>query len=267
MKKHPSLTALLKQLKKSPKKMPHKDKLEEEIKKLQLHILRIQQGVYHKKERVVIIFEGFDAAGKGGAIRSITEPLDPRSVKVIPIGAPSEEEQGKHYLYRFWKHLPAPGHITIFDRSWYGRVLVEKVDNLISDKRLREAYGEINEFEEQLVADGIVLIKFFLAITKDEQLERFEDRLKDPYKQWKLTMADIEARKKWDQYVDAVDVMFQKCHTSKAGWNLIAANSKKFARREVLKTIRNNLHFCEKWIEGKAHKKRETKLNKLLKET
>lgn len=267
MKKQQSLTAHLKQLKKSPKVMPDKDELEDDIKKLQLNMLRIQQGVFHKKERVVIIFEGFDAAGKGGAIRTLTEPLDPRSVKVIPIGPPTEDEKGKHFLYRFWKNLPAPGHITIFDRSWYGRVLVEKVDKLIDEDRIKDAYREINEFEKQLVDDGIVLIKFFLAITKDEQLERFEARLNDPYKQWKITMADIDARKNWDKYVDAVDILLKKCHTSVSHWHLIPANSKKFARKEVLTTVKKKLHFCEKWIESEASKKMENKLAKLLKKT
>lgn len=267
MKKHPSLSTILKELKKKPKSMPDKDDLEDEIKKLQLHMLRIQQGIFHKKDRVVIVLEGFDAAGKGGAIRTLTEVLDPRSFKVIPIGPPEPADAGHHYLYRFWRHLPAPGHITIFDRSWYGRVLVEKVDGLTEAKRIKEAYREINEFEAQLVDDGIVLIKFFLAMTKDEQLERFEARLKDPYKQWKITMADIEARKKWDDYVEAVDEILKKNHTTKAPWNVIPANSKKFARKEILRIIKRQLHSCESWMEEKALKYRENKVAKLLKRT
>lgn len=245
--------------------MPNKDELDEEIKELQLKMLRIQQGVFHKKERVVIIFEGFDAAGKGGAIRTLTEFMDPRGVKVHPIGAPTEEERDKHYLYRFWKGLPAPGTITIFDRSWYGRLLVEKVDNLTPPKRLKEAHQEINEFERQLTDDGIILIKFFLAITKDEQLERFEARLQDPYKQWKITMDDINARKKWGEYVDAVDDIMKKNNIHH--WHMVAANSKKYARREILKTVISKLHFCEKWIEKKAQEQKEDKLARLLKKT
>ena len=267
MRKHQSLTSLLKDLKSKPKVMPEKDNLDDEIKKLQLSMLRIQQGVFHKKDRVIIMFEGFDAAGKGGAIRTITEVLDPRSFKVIPIGPPTESEAGKHFLYRFWKNIPAPGNITIFDRSWYGRVLVEKVDKLADEHRLKVAHREINEFEAQLVDDGIVLIKFFLAITKDEQLERFEARLKDPYKQWKITMADVDARKKWDKYVAAVDEILKKNNTHKAPWKVIPANSKKFARREILRNVKKELHYCEKWIEKAASKYEENKLAKLLKKT
>lgn len=249
-------------LKKMPKASKDKDHLEEEIKNLQLKMLRIQQGVFHSKDRVIIIFEGFDAAGKGGAIRALTEMLDPRSIKVIPIGAPTSDEQGKHWLYRFWKELPSPGNITIFDRSWYGRVLVEKVDKLTTSKRLEQAHQEINEFESQLQNDGITLIKIFLAITKDEQLERFNARLKDPYKQWKLTTADVEARKKWNQYVKAVDEIFIK--NNQCPWHLIPANSKKMARHQVLSIVTSKLHYCEEWIESAASKYAHSRLVKLL---
>lgn len=254
-----SLTQLLKQLAKAPKVMTDKDQLDKDIESLQLSMLRIQQGIFHKKERVVIIFEGFDAAGKGGAIRAMTEVLDPRNIHVVPIGPPTAEEAGKHFLYRFWKHLPEPGHITVFDRSWYGRLMVEKVDKLTPEKRIHDAYREINEFEAQLINDGIILKKFFLAITKDEQLNRFEDRLKDPYKQWKITKADIDARKKWDKYVKAVDEILKKNNSDKAPWHIIPANSKKFARHETLRLVRKNLHDCENWIEQAAKKYREEK--------
>lgn len=267
MKKHNSLTSLLKELNHTPKVMKDKEALEAEAKKLQIKMLRIQQGIFHKKERVVIMFEGFDAAGKGGAIRSLTENLDPRSFRVIPIGAPLAEEQGKHWLYRFWKNLPAPGEIVIFDRSWYGRVLVEKVDDLTSRDQIKSAYEEINQFEAQLQNDGITVIKFFLAITKDEQLKRFEDRLNDPYKQWKITMADINARKKWDAYVKAVDEMLKKCNPRSSSWHVIPANSKKFTRKVVLDTVTTKLQFAQKWIEKKAQKKEKDKLTKLLRKT
>ncbi|MFL5783646.1 MAG: polyphosphate kinase 2 family protein [Bacteriovoracaceae bacterium] len=234
---HQSLSELLKDLDKKPKVMPGKDKLDEEIEELQLKMLKVQQAVFHLQERVVIIFEGFDAAGKGGTIRTITEKLDPRSIKVIPIAAPKKIEQGKHWLYRFWRRLPPPGHITIFDRSWYGRVLVEKVDKLTPSKRLEEAYDEINAFEEMLTRDGIILIKIFLAISKKEQLERFEERLEDPLKQWKISEADIHARKKWNDYVGAVDEFMKKNSTKKNPWHLVPSNSKRYARRESLKVI------------------------------
>lgn len=265
MKKITSLTALLKSLSKAPKVMPKKDELEEKIKKYQLNMLRIQQGVFHKKDRVVIMFEGFDAAGKGGAIRTITEKLDPRSVRVVPIGAPTEDEKGKHWLYRFWRDLPAPGNITIFDRSWYGRVLVEKVDKLASPEQIKLAYEEINQFEAQLQNDGIKVIKIFLAITKDEQYKRFEDRINDPYKQWKIGEADILARKHWDKYVEAVDTILQKCNPKSSPWHVIPANSKKLARKEVLTVLKDELNVCEKWIEKAVEKTETKKLREQLK--
>lgn len=248
-----------------PKDIKNKETIEKDAQNLQLKMLRIQQGVFHKKERVVIIFEGFDAAGKGGAIRKLTEKLDPRSFKVIPIGAPSDFEKGKHWLYRFWKGLPSPGGITIFDRSWYGRVMVEKVEKLTSPIKLAKAYDEINQFEGQLQNEGIKVIKIFLAITKDEQLKRFEDRLNDPYKQWKITMDDILARQKWTQYVKAVDALLVKTNTRACPWVVIPANSKRLARKLVLEEIVNQLRSFEEWMEKAAKDYDKKKLLRLLK--
>jgi polyphosphate kinase 2 (PPK2 family) len=263
MRKKMSLSYLLKN---HTKNSSLKIQLDEQVmKQLQLKLLRIQQGVFHKKDRVVIVFEGFDAAGKGGAIRKITEVLDPRGFRVIPIGAPTNDEQGTHWLYRFWKELPKPGQITIFDRSWYGRVLVEKVEKLTSEKRIKDAYREINEFEAQLVNDGIILIKFFLAISKDTQYQRFQDRLNDPYKQWKITIDDVRSRERWNDYVDAVDELLKKNHTDLAPWNLIPANDKKFARLQILHILTNELQKWEKWMEKKALSYEKSKLTKLLK--
>jgi hypothetical protein len=265
MKKTQKLSTLLKGLSRSSSPDFDKDILEEEMKQLQLKMLRIQQGIFHKKERVVIMFEGFDAAGKGGSIRKLTEALDPRSVKVIPIGAPTADEQGKHWLYRFWRDLPSPGHIVIFDRSWYGRVLVEKVEDLTSKEKLKRAYQEINEFEAQLQHDGITIIKIFLAITKDEQLKRFEDRLNDPYKQWKISMDDIKARKNWNQYVQAVDEILIKSNPKSCPWYVIPANSKKFTRKEVLTIVTSTLKEHAVWMEKAASKYDKKKLAQLLK--
>lgn len=265
MKKHKSLSQLLKN-KSLMKPSMDDEALEKKTKDFQLELIKIQQGLFHKRERVIILFEGFDAAGKGGAIRRITEPLDPRSIKVVPIAAPKRIEQGKHYLYRFWKKLPAPGRIVIFDRSWYGRLLVEKVEELTSKERLKDAYEEINQFEEMLLRDGIKLIKIFLAISKDEQLERFEARLEDPYKQWKIPMEDIQARQKWDKYVDAMDHILKHNDTKKSSWHIIPANSKKFARQEVLRILNEELHYAKKWIE-KTPKLDQKKLAKLLRES
>ena len=155
----------------------------------------------------------------------------------------------------------------VFDRSWYGRVLVEKVDKLTKKDKLNKAYDEINEFEAQLQNDGIIVIKFFLAITKDEQLSRFMARLDDPYKQWKISMADIDARKKWNEYVEAVDEILKKTNLKTSPWHVVPANSKKFTRLEVLKTVTHELHFCEKWLEQKSIKREKDKLIKLLQKT
>jgi polyphosphate kinase 2 (PPK2 family) len=251
------------------KNAPHLEekKSEELIKKLQLEMLRIQQGVWHHRQRVIIVFEGFDAAGKGGAIRRLVESLDPRGFMVFPIGAPEEGEKGQHYLYRFWKKLPPPGHIAIFDRSWYGRVLVEKVEGLAPKPRLEAAYSEINEFENLLLADGIHMVKIFIAIDKKEQLRRFEDRLQDPYKQWKLTPDDVKARAHWKNYVKAAEEMFDRTSTKKSPWHLVAGNDKDYARVEVLRIVTSQLASHRKWIELQtAHRAKSVNIKKLLKE-
>jgi polyphosphate kinase 2 (PPK2 family) len=220
---------------------------------LQLQMLRAQQGIWHSQGRAVILFEGFDAAGKGGAIHRLVDMLDPRGFRVHPIGPPESNEKGQHYLQRFWARLPNPGLISIFDRSWYGRVLVERVEKLTPAPRLNDAYEEIVEFENLLLQDGIDLVKIFLAIDKHEQLKRFEDRLKDPYKQWKLTDADVEGRAKWDAYVEAADRMFKKTHTAKAPWHLIPANDKHYARSATLELVTSRFGKHSRWMESRAH--------------
>ena len=219
----------------------NEEKIEKEIEELQLTMLQIQQGVWHSNKRVMIVFEGFDAAGKGGAIKALTKNLDPRGVKVIPIGPPTKDDQSRHWLYRFWKELPLPGNIVIFDRSWYGRVLVERVDELIPPKRWKEAFDEINQFEKMLESDGVIIIKFFLAISKDEQFDRLEARVTDPKKIWKVSMDDIKARKKWDEYVKSADDILSLTNTKKSPWTLITTNQKKRARKEVLVTVNDRL--------------------------
>lgn len=224
----------------------------EKIPDLQLEMLRVQQGIYHGKGRVVLAFEGFDAAGKGGCIRTLTSTLDPRGVKVHPVGPPEACEKGEHYLQRFWRNLPAPGEIAVFDRTWYGRVLVEKVERLAKPSRIHDAYREINEFERMLVDDGIVVLKFFLGISPGEQLRRFEARLNDPYKQWKLGEPDLEARRHWKDYVKAVDKMFEKTSTKRARWRLIPADHKDSARAEVLRETVHELGDWGDWIRSEA---------------
>lgn len=214
---------------------------ETELAELQVRILRIQQTYFHEKRRGIILFEGWDAAGKGGVIRRLTERLDPRGCKVWPIAAPKPEEQGRHYLYRFWTRLPEPGTLAVFDRSWYGRVLVERVEGFASRKEWERAYREINEFEAMLVDDGVRIVKIFLHITPDEQLGRFAERLSNPYKRWKLTEEDIRNREKWPQYQDATEEMFAETSTSKAPWFAVPANQKWHARVEALNIIARRL--------------------------
>ncbi|PWC37940.1 polyphosphate kinase [Azospirillum sp. TSO35-2] len=205
--------------------------------KLQKELLHIQQTYWHEKRRAVVLFEGWDAAGKGGAIRRMTEPLDPRGFHVWPISAPTAEEQSKHYLYRFWTKLPAGGTFAVFDRSWYGRVLVERVEKLATKEQWKRAYDEINEFERLLTDDGVRIVKLFLHITPEEQLERFRERMKNPYKRWKLTEEDLRNRARWDDYAKATEAMFDKTSTPQAPWHAVEANSKWHARLKVLEIV------------------------------
>ena len=214
-----------------------KEQYQKKLKKTQELMLKVQQAYYHQGKRAIIVFQGWDAAGKGGAIRRITEKLDPRGYRVHPIASPTKDEQGRHYLYRFQTRLPKPGSIAIFDRSWYERVLVERIEEFASPNEWQRAYQEINEFERMLTDDGVRIIKIFMHISKDEQLKRFEERLNNPMKQWKLTEEDIRNRAKWDEYERATDEMFQRTSTLSAPWTIIPGNKKWFARVEVLHTL------------------------------
>lgn len=204
------------------------------LERRQIAMLSLQQAYWHQKRRGIIVFEGLDAAGKGGAIRRITEKLDPRGVHVWPIGVPTADEQGRHYLYRFWQRLPEPGTLAIFDRSWYGRVLVERVDGLCAKSEWARAYREIVEFERMLAADGVHIAKVFLHVTPKVQLERFAERLGNPTKQWKLTQADIDAHLKADDYRRAIEDMFARTSWPGARWCAIHADSKWRARVDAL---------------------------------
>ncbi|HZH56920.1 MAG TPA: polyphosphate:AMP phosphotransferase [Burkholderiaceae bacterium] len=186
---------------------------------------------------VVLVFEGNDAAGKGSTIRRITHALDARQYRVVPISAPTEDERARPYLWRFWRELPAPGNITIFDRSWYGRVLVERVERFARPAQWRRAYEEINQFEQQLTDSGILLIKFWLAITKDVQLQRFRDREHSPFKSFKITPEDWRNREKWGAYTNAANDMFDLTDTSRSPWHVVSSNDKRHARITVLERI------------------------------
>jgi polyphosphate kinase 2 (PPK2 family) len=186
---------------------------------------------------VIVVFEGNDAAGKGGSIRRITGALDARSYQVIPIAAPTEEERAQPYLWRFWRQLPRKGRVTIFDRSWYGRVLVERVEGFCAEADWMRAYGEINEFEAQMVRHHLLVVKFWLTITKDEQLRRFEERQATGFKRFKITDEDWRNRDKWELYEQAVCDLVDRTSTHLAPWTLVEANDKNFARIKVLKTL------------------------------
>jgi polyphosphate:AMP phosphotransferase len=207
-----------------------------------------------KGTSVVAVFEGWDAGGKGGSIRRLTQSLDARDSRVIAIAAPTDEERAQNYLWRFWRHLGRAGRVTIFDRSWYGRVLVERVEGFASESEWHRSYTEINEFERQLTAFGIVLLKFWLHITKEEQLRRFQQREVVPYKKWKLTDEDWRNREKWDLYERAVQEMVERTSTYDAPWTLVEGNCKRFARLKVLRTVAEAL---EKALGPEASKKRK----------
>ena len=221
--------------------VPDKESYEKGLAEVQLRLLRLQQRGYHERRRALIVLEGWDAAGKGGAIQRLSEKIDPRGVHVWPIGAPTPEEQEVHYLARFWQRLPHRGTWAIFDRSWYGRVLVERVEKLCAKEAWKRAYDEINQFEGMLVNDGVVVIKLFLHISKKEQLARFHERENNPYKRWKMTKDDWRNRKKWPAYEEAIDDMFRETSTKQAPWIPIAAERKWFARLAVCRAVADAL--------------------------
>lgn len=209
--------------------------------KLQDETRRLQHVCYFKRTPVVIVYEGWDASGKGGNIRRLTRGLDPRGYEVVPIGAPQGEEKRRHYLWRFWLALPKAGHITIFDRSWYGRVLVERVEGFAAPHEWERAYREISEFEQQLVEFGTVLLKFYLHISKDEQLKRFKEREEQPYKRWKITDEDWRNRERWEDYWDPVSDMIERTSTPHAPWIIVEGNDKHYARIKALRTVNERL--------------------------
>jgi len=214
-----------------------RDTYDRKLEKLQRKLTQIQQAYLYQLRSGVMVFEGWDAAGKGGTIRRISAALDPRSFKVWPIGPPRKYYLDRHHLLRFMERLPPAGAITAFDRSWYGRVLVERVEGLAPKARWKAAYREINDFERMLTDDGMRLVKFFFHITPEEQLARFEERLRNPIKRWKLSYEDFRNRRRWQDYADAIDEMFERTSTSYAPWHVIPANDKKYARIMAISEI------------------------------
>ena len=212
------------------------------LKEYQLRLIKLQLKLAANKERsLIVVAEGPDAAGKGGAIKRLVEKLDPRTVRVYSTIKPTAEEYAHHYLWRFWNRLPVRGEMAVFDRSWYGRVLVERVEGFATEAQWRRAYRELNEFERTLQDDGTVIVKFYFHITKDEQLSRFKRREADPYKSWKISDEDWRNRRKWDEHNAAAEEMFDRTSSAQAPWQLVAGNFKWHSRlvmlRETIKAL------------------------------
>ncbi len=220
---------------------------ESEVVRYQVALNKLGYQVYIQRRPVIMVFEGWDAAGKGGAIKRVTEKLDPRGYVVYPIAAPQGDDATHHYMWRFWRRLPELGQIAILDRSWYGRVMVERIEGFCKENEWKRAYREINEFEHQLVDFGTVIFKFWFHISKDEQLARFEGRAGDKLRSWKLTDEDWRNRDKWELYTQAVEEMILKTSTLSAPWTLVEGNSKNYARIKVLKTVVDGLSTALKY--------------------
>ena len=218
------------------------DEYKKELDRLQAKLRDLHNELYRKKIPVIIAYEGWDAAGKGGNIKRITAALDPRGYQVLPIASPEPHEKARHFLWRFWTRLPKDGHIAIFDRTWYGRVMVERLEGFCSENDWQRAYNEMNEFEKELAEWGAVVIKFWVQIDNQTQLERFTDRQNTPEKQWKITDEDWRNREKWDLYVDAINEMLQKTSTVTAPWYILESVDKKYARIKALQIVVDELN-------------------------
>ena len=221
---------------------------EDELLKLQAELVDLQQWVAKNKKRVCILFEGRDAAGKGGCIRRFTEHLNPRSMRIVALTKPTEVERGQWYFRRYIKHLPDPGEIVFFDRSWYNRAVVEPVMGFCTPTEYQKFMGQVPEFEHLLYEDGLLLIKFWFSISKDEQVARFNSRLKNPLKRWKFSPVDREGQEKWDDYTQYKEQMFSKTHTTYSPWIIIKTNDKKEARLESIRYVLSEFDY-----EGKGN--------------
>ena len=227
------------------------EEYDEELDRLQKELGALHNELYRRKIPVVIAYEGWDAAGKGGNIKRITSALDPRGFEVHPIASPEPHEKARHFLWRFWTRLPKDGHIAIFDRTWYGRVMVERLEGFCSENDWQRAYNEINEFEKELTDWGAVVIKFWVQIDSETQLARFTDRQNTPEKQWKITDEDWRNRDKWDLYETAVNEMIRKTNTTFAPWHILESNDKKYARIKALRIVTEAIRAACKKDSGK----------------
>ena len=219
---------------------------ETELLKLQTELVDLQHWVAKHKKRVCVIFEGRDAAGKGGAIRRFTEHLNPRSMRVVALTKPTEVERGQWYFRRYIKELPDPGELVFFDRSWYNRAVVEPVMGFCTDDQYKKYMVQVPEFEHMLYEDGVIIIKFWFSISKAEQLRRFNSRLANPLKQWKFSLVDKEGQKRWDLYTSYKEQMFSKTHTSFSPWIIIKTNDKKEARLESIRYVLSQFEYDRK---------------------
>ncbi len=213
------------------------DEYHTQLKELHAKLDKLHNVLYLKRIPVIIAYEGWDAAGKGGNIKRITAALDPRGYRVHPIASPEPHEKARHYLWRFWNRLPKSGHIAIFDRTWYGRVMVERLEGFCSENEWQRAYHEINEFEKELVDAGSVIIKFWVQFVSETQLARFTDRQNTPEKQWKITEEDWRNREKWDEYEEAINEMLVKTNTTFAPWHVLESVDKRYARIKALRIV------------------------------
>jgi polyphosphate kinase 2 len=218
-----------------------------ELLKLQTELVDLQQWVAKHNKRVCIIFEGRDAAGKGGAIRRFTEHMNPRSMRVVALTKPTESEKGQWYFRRYIKELPEPGEIVFFDRSWYNRAVVEPVMGFCTESQYNKYMVQVPEFEHMLYEDGVVIIKFWFSISKEEQLKRFNSRLANPLKQWKFSPVDKEGQKRWNLYTTYKEQMFSKTHTSFSPWIIIKTNNKKEARLESIRYVLSQFEYSRKY--------------------
>ena len=214
-----------------------------ELEKLQEELIKLQNWVIKNDKKVIIVFEGRDAAGKGGAIRRVTEHINPRQFRIIALNIPSEDERKQWYFQRYIKYFPKPGELVFFDRSWYNRAVVEPVNGFCSPDEYQRFMGQVNEFEKMLVESNTYLIKFYFSITKEEQAKRFKDIKKDPLKRWKMTKVDEKAQELWDDYTDYKERMFNLTHSEHAPWTVIDANKKPEARMNAIKHILNKIPY------------------------